>query len=428
MPPKTFKILTIGCKVNQYESRAVETELNSLGALRVGEDEPAELYILNTCTVTHRSDSDARALIRRLKRENPGCRVAVAGCFAALEPETAIEAGADVVLASSDKTGLAALALSAECGIVRPKVHASPTLPPMERFSDRKRAYLKVQDGCDVYCAYCIVPFARGPSRSLPPDEVALGLSRLAQAGHMEVVLTGIHLGFWGKDLTPRSDLDELIEIAEKSSVEQIRLSSLEPLEVTDELLAKMATSKKLCPHLHIPLQSGCDRTLAAMGRPYMAAEARERIDAALAALEGLNLGFDVITGFPGESDADFEETFDFLKAIPFSYLHVFPFSPRKGTKAFSLADRPPPHVAAARAARLRELAKVKKEEFQRAQIGRKVFVIPEKKTNRGTLFGHASNYLEVELPWEGEIPRSRIAARLVGLTNGRLSAEAGGN
>lgn len=422
MSRKTFKILTLGCKVNQYESKIVADELRAKGAVEADDDEHPDIVVVNTCTVTHRSDADARAMVRRARREYPDCRIVAAGCYAALEPEKLLEAGADLVRASADKSGLAKLSWSSDKGIKHPTPQPAPLqLPPVFKSGGRKRAFLKVQDGCEAFCAYCIVPYARGPSRSLASALVAEGLEMLAAAGHLEVVLSGIHLGCWGQDLEPAEDIGDLLEMAHQSSVAQVRLSSIEPLEITDRVLSRMAASEKFCRHLHVPLQSGSDEVLDAMGRPYNSSEALERIDAAFAALEGLCVGLDVITGFPGETDSDFARTFEYLGDIPFSYLHVFPFSPRKGTRAFEMADRPPPLVATRRAARLRELSLSKREAFHRSFIGKETLVLPEKITGEGNLRGHTQNYLDVEIQWRGEFPDSRIRAALVGWNKGRL-------
>lgn len=427
MPPRTFKILTLGCKVNQYESRALEEKFKALGQEMVGEECGAELVIVNTCTVTSRSDLDARALIRRARRENPGSRIVAVGCYAALSPEALLETGANLVLASADKGELAALSLSEREGVARPEKVEGPLTPePVGRFSGRKRAYLKVQDGCQCFCSYCIVPFARGPSRSLPLESVAEGLARFKENGHREAVLTGIHLGHWGRDLTPKDELSSLLAVAEESGLPRIRLSSLEPLELSDAVITKIKNSENLCRHLHIPLQSGSDRILKLMGRPYTRAEFQSRMEAALSGLEGLCLGFDVIVGFPGETDEDFAETVEFLEAIPFAYLHVFRYSARPGTKAFEMPGRVHPDEMARRARILRELSAKKKERFYLGQVGRAMLALPEGLGADGYLKVRTPNYVEVHLPWTREFPWEEIPVKLTGWDGKRIIGEEG--
>lgn len=420
-----FKVLTLGCKVNQYESRFLAESLKEAGLSQADGAAAADLVVINTCTVTHKSDTDARALIRRALRENPGARVVVSGCQAAVDPETALELGADLVYATADKRGLAALSLSGRKGIVRPEPESAHTLEaePVKNYFGRKRAYLKVQDGCDAFCAYCIVPYARGAPRSLPPVEVKEGLRRLSRAGHLEVVLAGIHLGFWGRDLDPKASFADLLAIAEESDLQRIRISSIEPMELTDEVISAVAASGKVCPHFHIPLQSGSDRILKLMGRPYTSADVMDRISKALSKMEGLALGFDVMAGFPGETGEDFDETVKFLESLPLAYLHVFPYSPRAGTRAFDMPGRVPPRETARRTEILRELSAAKKESRHKAHIGMEMCVIIEKKLPGGTLFGHTSNYLEVEIADAGEITGAKAAARLLGWNGKRLTA-----
>lgn len=420
-----FKVLTLGCKVNQYESRSLAESLKEAGMSPAEGEGPADLVVINTCTVTRKSDTDARALIRRAMRENPGARVVVSGCQAAVDPETALGLGADLVYATADKRGLASLSLSGKKGIIRPEPEKAETLEsePVSGYFGRKRAYLKVQDGCDAFCAYCIVPFARGAPRSLPPREVGEGLERLARAGHMEVILAGIHLGFWGRDLDPPAGFADLLGIAEESDLERIRISSIEPMELTNEVLDAVAASRKICPHFHIPLQSGSDRVLKAMGRPYTRADVMDRLTEARSRIANLAMGFDVIAGFPGETEEDFADTVEFLESIPLAYLHVFPYSPREGTRAFHMPDRVPPRETARRTEILRRLSQAKKESFHKAHMGMEMCVIIEKKLPGGTNFGHTPNYLEVEIDDTGEINGAKAAVRLLGWNGKRLTA-----
>ena len=384
--------------------------------------------VVNTCTVTHRSDRDARALIRRARRENPSARVVVAGCLAEVDPEGVLGLGADLVAGSAAKAGsrgtdrLRRFGDRAE-GITGPLPAAEPPAP-VTRFG-RSRAFLKVQDGCDAGCAYCIVPRARGAPRSLPPEEVAAGLARLREGGHREVVLAGIHLGRWGCDLAPPRRFAELLDLAENSGIGRVRLSSLEPLELTEEVIGRTAASPTLCPHFHVPLQSGSDAVLRRMGRPYTAGEFRERVEAALHRIEGLCLGFDVIVGLPGETEEEFLRTERLLESLPFCYLHVFPYSRRRGTPAADMDGQVAEGEKSRRAARLRELARAKKEAFVRARVGRTLPALAEGEPRGGTLQLRTRNYVEVLVPWRGETPRHETAVRLLSYENGKAWGEA---
>ncbi|MFU8855802.1 MAG: tRNA (N(6)-L-threonylcarbamoyladenosine(37)-C(2))-methylthiotransferase MtaB [Deferrisomatales bacterium] len=408
-------VVTLGCKVNQCESRALEESLGDRGHVVVPFGEPADAVVINTCTVTHRSDRDARALVRRARRTVPGARVVATGCYAQVAPGELAALGVDAVVGNREKNALPELLEAGVGGVLVGGVSEAGVLAPepVHRFEGRSRAFLKVQDGCACFCAYCIVPYARGPSRSLPLAEVHSGLGRLRDSGHQEVVLTGVHLGFWGRDLAPPRAFGELLDAAEASGVPRVRLSSLEPGELTDEVVRRLAGSATLCPHLHVPLQSGSDRVLAAMGRPYTGAEFRRRVEAAAAAVPGLCLGLDVIAGFPGEDEGAFEETLGLLEAIPFAYLHVFPFSPRKGTRAWGLPDRVPPPVVAARARRLRELSGVRRRAFERNHRGSVMLALPEGWASPGVLSLRTRNYIEVRVPWAGPPPREEVFVRL---------------
>jgi len=286
---------------------------------------------------------------------------------------------------------------------------------PVRRFGNRSRAFLKVQDGCECFCAYCIVPYARGPSRSLPFQEVEAGLARLRRSGYREVVLTGVHLGLWGRDLAPAQPLGALLDAAEGAGIPRVRLSSLEPGELTVELAARLGRSEVLCPHLHVPLQSGSDRVLRAMGRPYTAAAFRDAVETALAAVPGLSLGFDVIVGFPGEDDEAFAETVALLEGIPFAYLHVFPFSPRRGTAAWDLPGGVPSPVVKTRAAQLRRLSRARTREFAWAHVGAVLQALAEGEARDGLLTVRTRNYIQVRIPWEGPAPDGEIDVRIEG-------------
>ncbi|MHB8764090.1 MAG: MiaB/RimO family radical SAM methylthiotransferase [Deferrisomatales bacterium] len=408
-------VVTLGCKVNQYESRALEEALEARGHRLVAFGEPADAVVVNSCTVTHRSDRDARALVRRARRAAPDARVVVTGCYAQVDPAALVASGADAVVGTGERAEIPRLLEAGQGGVrVGDALGLRELAPePVTRFGDRARALLKVQDGCQAFCAYCIVPYARGPSRSLPLPEVRRGLERARAAGHQEVVLTGVHLGLWGRDLPTPWSIAELIDAAEGAGVPRVRLSSLEPGELTPGLLGRLAASDVLCPHLHVPLQSGSDRVLAAMGRPYTAAGFRDRVEDAIRTVPDLCLGLDVIVGFPGEDDGAYGETRALLEDLPLAYLHVFPFSPRRGTRAWDLGGRVPDSAVKARARELRDLSRRRRREFHRAHLGRRLPALAEGEPEGGWLTVRTRNYIPVRVPWEGPVPGAEVPVRL---------------
>ncbi|MBI5015192.1 MAG: tRNA (N(6)-L-threonylcarbamoyladenosine(37)-C(2))-methylthiotransferase MtaB [Deltaproteobacteria bacterium] len=409
-------VLTQGCKVNRSESGALEEELEGRGHALVAFGEEVDAVVLNTCTVTHRSDRDARALIRRARRANPGARIVVTGCLAQVAPEELRGLGVDAVVGTAEKATIPdLLERGAEGSFVGDVARVSVLAPAgLRRLRGRTRAFFKVQEGCDAFCAYCIVPYARGPSRSLPLEAVKAGLAELRRGGNAEVVLTGVHLGLWGRDLSPPRGLGDLLDAAEDAGISRVRLSSLEPREVTGEVIRRLASSPVLCPHLHIPLQSGSDRVLRAMGRPYTAGEFRATVERAHREVEGLCVGLDVIAGFPGEDDADFRETRALLVDLPFAYLHVFPFSPRQGTRAWDLPERIPEGVIRDRAAALRALSAGRRRAFLARNLGRVLGVLPEGEARNGRLQGTTTNYVSVSFPWEGAAPSGEVPVELI--------------
>lgn len=406
-----ISVITLGCKVNQYESRALEEALTRRGHQLVTHDAAADVVVVNSCTVTHRSDRDVRALVRRARRQNPGARIAVTGCYAQVAPEELRALGVDLVVGSAGKQRLPELLETGARGVHVAEWGGALVLgpEPATRFGGRARAFLKVQDGCAAFCAYCIVPHARGPSRSLPLDEVAAGFERLRGAGYDEVVLTGVHLGNWGRDLDPPRPFAHLLDAAEAAGVTRVRLSSLEPGEVGAEVVGRLAASPVLCPHLHVPLQAGSDRVLAAMGRPYTAAAFAAAVRSAADAIPGLCLGCDVIVGFPGEGAAEFAATERLLESLPVSYLHVFPFSPRRGTPAWAMEPKIAAAVVKERARRLRAWSKRRQQAFWRTQVGSRVPALVEDSPREGYLRTRTRNYVPVAVTWNGPPPRGEI-------------------
>jgi threonylcarbamoyladenosine tRNA methylthiotransferase MtaB len=370
--PGRAAIVTFGCKVNQHESAALAGELAGAG-YETAPPEEADVVVVNTCTVTDKADREALRLIRRLKRRRPGALVVATGCLAQADPGALSGPGlADLVLGQAGKARLVE-SLALPRGTVAVSGLGAAFGDLGDPVSSRTRAFHKIQDGCDQGCAYCAVPLARGPSRSLNLERVLSGLEAYLARGTKEIVLTGVHLGRWGLDLDPPSDLAGLLEkcgpIIEAHGA-RLRLSSLEPLEAP---LAEpfLRSAPWLAPHLHAPLQSGSGRILAAMSRPYAISEAMAPLLSIKEARPELNLGTDLICGFPGETEADFEATRSLVEGAPFGRLHVFPFSPRRGTTAGTMAGQVPEAVKRARVAALRRLGAAKERAFLLSQIGR---------------------------------------------------------
>jgi len=391
-------VVSLGCKVNQAEAAHLERELTRLGWSPADEGQPAGLCLLLTCAVTATAGRQSRQMARRLKQASPQGLLLASGCDVQAGPAAYAKDGIAVV----GRSELAGLTLALTAGW-RPSMAAPLAPPDSGEFCpgwrapgpNRTRGLLKVQDGCDAGCAYCIVPSTRGRPRSLPADNAAVLLRNLAQAGAAEVVLTGIHLGRWGTDLAGGPGLADLLRaLLAAHPGPRLRLSSLEGNEATPELLRLMTGEPRLCPHLHLPLQTGSDALLRAMGRPYTVREYAATVEAAAAALPDGCLGADVMVGLPGETEADFAATEALIAELPLSYLHVFPYSPRPGTPAASFPNRVPGPLAKARAARLRRLGEAKRRAWLTGLVGRTLEVIAE-----ADGLGRATNYAPVLLP-----------------------------
>ncbi|GAB4389727.1 MAG: tRNA (N(6)-L-threonylcarbamoyladenosine(37)-C(2))-methylthiotransferase MtaB [Thermodesulfovibrionales bacterium] len=388
-------LLTLGCKVNQAESGVMEGLLRARGFEIVSLQDAPELCIINTCSVTARSDYQSRQLIRRAHRA--GARVLVTGCYSELNREKVqgMKGVAEVVVNGDKVQKIREL-----CGD-----SADITLAYAQA---RTRLFLKVQDGCSRACSYCVIPKARGAPRSICPSEVIEQVEKAVSDGYKEVVLTGIHLGLYGVDLSPRVPLHELVgEILEKTTIERLRLSSLEINEVEEGLISLFMESRRLCRHLHIPIQSGDDEVLARMNRPYDVAFFREAILEIRQRMGDMALGTDVIVGFPGESERGFVNTAELIEALPFTYLHVFPYSMRAGTPAASMGGQVPETVKKARAKRLRDLSGRKKKSYMLSQIGSTLDVLLEEEAPGGYL-GTSGNYLRAQAFGPG-LGRGRI-------------------
>lgn len=399
-------LATLGCKVNQVESEAIKEDLLRRGYELVDFSEQAEVYIINTCTVTHVSDRKSRALIRRARRSNPRARVIAVGCLAQVDGEKlASLADLDLVLGNKEQAAeWVDRVLEPEAGRApwprfipgRPQACLRPVF--YTRRHERARAFVKIEDGCEANCSYCIVPQARGPVRSKRAEDIRREIIQLTGLGYREIVLTGIHLGAYGRDLDC-TDLTRLLNylLNETSDNYRLRLGSIEPLEISRPFIELLKGSGRLCRHLHIPLQSGSDRILEGMNRGYRRDFFKKLIEELAAEIPGIAITTDVMVGFPGEEQADFEETYALLKDLPLRDMHVFKFSARPGTPAAHMSGKVSEHDKQERSGRLLQLAQDKEQAFMKSQEGRVVEVLVERALDNGNCWGLTDNYLNVE-------------------------------
>ena len=404
--PVTVALSTLGCRLNQVESQEIGALLEGHGFRVVPAGEAAQVHVINTCTVTGRADFSDRQLVRRVAREQPGAFLVVTGCYAQTDPEAvAALPGVDLVVGNQEKYRLPEL-LDSLVKRARPTVRvgdigAARAVPiaPFARVAGRSRAFVKIQDGCQHRCAFCIVPAARGRSRSQEPKVVLDQVRALAAAGYLDITLTGVDIGHYGWDLYPRTTLAALLRtLAEVGGLRWLRLSSVLPSYFTPELVEAVTTLPVMAPHLHLPLQSGSDRVLRLMRRPYHTGMYRALVDRLAAAIPGLGLGADVIVGHPGEGPEDFEATLRLVEALPFSSLHVFSYSDRKGTEAARRPDHVPAVAIRERSRRLRQLGAEKSLAFRRGLVGgrREAVVLEARDRRTGLLAGLTDNYVEV--------------------------------
>ncbi len=429
----TFYVEQFGCRATQADGAAIERQLREQGCKLATGVHTADVVVLNTCTVTAAADTQARDAIRKLHAANPSVRIIVTGCYAQRAPEElAVLPGVSWVVGNSHKPQIPNLLHSiAQTSLVGAQ-HTGPQLtqlPHSSAFHDHAkiltgdifdltdvlvapvlggegshtRPTLKIQDGCNSRCSFCVIPFVRGKSRSLPPERVVAEIQRLANSGYREIVLSGINLGAYGRDLSPRVDfLNLLRRILDETSLERLRVSSIEPLNVSLSLIELIASTDRLAPHFHMPLQSASDRILAAMHRWYRAEHYARRVELIHERLPHAAIGADIITGFPGETEADHAATTRFIAERPFTYLHVFSYSRRPGTKAAALPDQVPGGVIKRRARELRALAETKSAEFRAWQIGRTLRVLTLRRDpvdDPSVTPALSENFLSVQVP-----------------------------
>lgn len=424
-----YIITTLGCKVNQYETQAMETILNEHGHEPAAPGELADAVIVNTCAVTAESGRKSRQLIRRLHGENPGAVLAVCGCYSQIEPEAAAELGAQVIFGAADRAKLVeavekAVASGEGCrDIDEPFKRRAIEKLPAGAVSGRTRAMLKIQDGCVNFCTYCIIPYTRGRLCSLPVEDAVRETARINAEGFKELVLTGIEVASYGVDLPGKPGLADVITACAAAAPDmRIRLGSLEPTVITEDFCRKLAGTHRLCRHFHLSLQSGCDRTLKAMNRKYDTARFYHAVELLREYFPGCGLTCDLITGFPGETDEDQAATLEFIRRCAFSDMHIFPYSRRPGTPADKMPDQCSRAVKEARAHEAKAVAVEMKQNFLRASVGQVLPVLFE--TGEGGYFtGHSDTYVLVKA--RGKALRGKtLDVRITGVDGGELTGE----
>lgn len=429
---KKVAFYTLGCKVNQYETEAMAEAFEDAGYIQVSFDETADVYVINTCTVTSLSSRKSRQAIRRARQMNSNAIVAAVGCY----PQTAREeveglAEVDIVAGTADRLRVPEYVdkfLTGKFHSGKEKITAVENIMKkhsfedlkIERYKDRTRAFLKVQEGCSQFCSYCIIPYARGPIRSRPYEDVIKEVQKLVVAGFKEVVLTGIHIASYGKDLGEIRLMDLVRMIHDIDGIDRIRIGSIEPTLVTEDFASAAAGMGKLCPHYHISLQSGCDETLARMNRRYTTEQYRRAIALLRKWIPDVAVTTDVMVGFPGETDAEFEETYKFIEEIRFAKMHVFKFSPRKGTPAASLEGQVPSQAKEARSMRVIELSESCAQAFHNSFIGREMPVLYEQevKGSKGLYEGLTPNYIRVMSVGNNSLIGNIVQTKLIKVDN----------
>ena len=399
----TVAVATLGCKVNQCESASFQSSFEEQGLTVSPFNKPADIYVINTCAVTAKAAAQSRQLIRRAQRTKPRARVIVTGCYAQIDPQKIkeIETNPISIVGNANKHHLSDLVLSDENEgkyFNNIALQKEISLLPVKRFPGRTRAFLKIQDGCNNFCSYCIVPYARGRSRSLAFDKVLDQALGYADHGHREIVITGIHVGHYGLDLNPPLHLFHLLkELSALTPEVRYRLSSLEPSEIKRDILEFMAVANNFMPHLHIPLQSGCDTILRKMNRKYSVKQFSEKVKRCREMIPEAAVGVDVLVGFPGETEKDFLKTYELLTNLPITYFHVFPYSKRPGTPAAKMANQVPVKIKAERVAILRKLDHKKRSAFYGSRIGKVHNVLVESERSAdGLAKGFTDNYIPV--------------------------------
>lgn len=433
--PETQKVAfhTLGCKVNQHDSAIMAALFQDAGYEVVDFNDLADVYVVNTCTVTHLSDRKSRQMIRHAARENPAATIVVCGCYAqTAKAELEALDEVDLIIGTNERHKVVEAVETFRQDHVKMAYMADDEELfyyedlPHERVSGMTRAYVKIQEGCDQFCAYCAIPYARGPLRSRSEQDTIDEINMLVERGYKEVILTGIHIGAYGRGVKDETcDLTGLCRrILDETAIERLRIGSLEGIEVTDALIEMIASDERMAKHLHLPLQSGCDRTLSAMRRPYDTEQFREMIRRIRGKVPNIAITTDLMVGFPGETDEDFKESLVFCNDIAFSAMHIFKYSMRSGTPAAAMPDQIDPQIKERRAKQMADVAQKNKLDYERRFVGQTLRILVEEQTKDGLWIGHSSNYLLVTFPGENIRSGDFVDVKITSAERNRLLGE----
>ena len=423
---KKVAFYTLGCKVNQYETEAMLELFEKEGYEKAETEDYADVYVINTCTVTHMSDRKSRQYIRRMKKKNPDAIIAVVGCYSQVSPEEILSIDeVNLVMGTNDRKKIveevkkidASRKVSTVDDIMKVKAFEEIEI---NKTNGKTRAFMKIQDGCDRYCSYCIIPYARGRVRSRDLESIVKEVENLASNGYKEVVLTGIHVASYGKDIKD-SDiklLDVIKQINDIEGIERIRLSSVEPILFTDEFVEAVSTMDKVCPHYHLSLQSGCDETLKRMKRRYTTEEYKAIVDRLRAAIPNVSITTDVIVGFPGETNEEFDKTYEFLKDIELTHMHVFKYSPRRGTQAATMENQGDPSTKHDRSEKLLQLNEENFNKFGQKMLDKEFNVLFEQKVGDNKYEGLTENYVKVIVESDNDISEQILKVKIKDVKN----------
>lgn len=433
--PETQKVAfhTLGCKVNQHDSAIMAALFQDAGYEVVDFNDLADVYVVNTCTVTHLSDRKSRQMIRHAARENPAATIVVCGCYAqTAKAELEALDEVDLIIGTNERHKVVEAVETFRQDHVKTAYMADDEELfyyedlPHERVSGMTRAYVKIQEGCDQFCAYCAIPYARGPLRSRSEQDTIDEINMLVERGYKEAILTGIHIGAYGRGVKDETcDLTGLCRrILDETAIERLRIGSLEGIEVTDTLIEMIANDARMAKHLHLPLQSGCDRTLEAMRRPYDTEQFREMMRRIRKQVPNIAITTDLMVGFPGETEEDFKESLVFCNDIAFSAMHIFKYSMRSGTPAAAMPDQIDPQIKERRAKQMAGVAQKNKLDYERRFIGQTLRILVEEQTKDGLWTGHSSNYLLVTFPGENIRSGDFVNVKITSAERNRLLGE----
>ena len=423
---KRVAFYTLGCKVNQYETEAMLELFEKEGYEKAETEDYADVYVINTCTVTHMSDRKSRQYIRRMKKKNPDAIIAVVGCYSQVSPEEILSIDeVKLVMGTNDRKKIveevkkidASRKVSTVDDIMKVKAFEEIEI---NKTNGKTRAFLKIQDGCDRYCSYCIIPYARGRVRSRDLESIVKEVENLAANGYKEVVLTGIHVASYGKDIkeTDIKLLDVIKQINDIEGIERIRLSSVEPILFTDEFVEAVSAMDKVCPHYHLSLQSGCDETLKRMKRRYTTEEYKTIVDRLRAAIPNVSITTDVIVGFPGETNEEFDKTYEFLKDIELTHMHIFKYSPRKGTPAATMENQVDPSTKHERSEKLLQLNEENFKKFGQKMLDKEFNVLFEQKVGDNKFEGLTENYVKVIVESDKDLSEQILKVKITDVKN----------